>query len=86
MMATNEYVEVHNGGYYFAGTRVGLDVVTCDFRRGRSGESIFRSLSINRFSSEGLRRHCFHPGAPHRRYFRRDQGPIFRGGGHGPAF
>jgi hypothetical protein len=26
MMATNEYVEVHNGGYYVAGTRVGLDV------------------------------------------------------------
>lgn len=27
-MPTNEYVEVRNGGYYVAGTRIGLDVVT----------------------------------------------------------
>jgi uncharacterized protein (DUF433 family) len=43
MMPTNEYVEVHNGGYYVAGTRIGLDVVTCDFRRGRSAEAIFEA-------------------------------------------
>ena len=43
MMPTNEYVEVHNGGYYIAGTRIGLDVVTCDFRRGRSSEAIFEA-------------------------------------------
>ena len=40
-MPTNEYVEVHNGGYYVAGTRIGLDVITNDFRRGRSAETIF---------------------------------------------
>jgi hypothetical protein len=33
MMPTNEYVEVRNGGYYVAGTRIGLDVVVYDFRR-----------------------------------------------------
>lgn len=41
MMATNEYVEVHNGAYFVAGTRIGLDVVTYDFRNGRSAEAIF---------------------------------------------
>jgi uncharacterized protein (DUF433 family) len=43
MMPTNEYVDVHNGGYYVAGTRIGLDVLTCDFRRGRSAEAIFEA-------------------------------------------
>jgi uncharacterized protein (DUF433 family) len=43
MMPTNEYVEVRNGGYYVAGTRIGLDVVTCDFRNGRSAEAIFEA-------------------------------------------
>jgi uncharacterized protein (DUF433 family) len=43
MMPTNEYVEVHNGGYYVAGTRIGLDGVTHDFRRGRSAEAIFEA-------------------------------------------
>jgi len=43
MMPTNEYVEVHNGGYYVAGTRIGLDVVAYDFRRGRSAEAIFEA-------------------------------------------
>jgi uncharacterized protein (DUF433 family) len=43
MMPTYECVEVHNGGYYVAGTRIGLDVVTCDFRRGRSEEAIFEA-------------------------------------------
>ena len=38
MMPTNEYVEIRNGGYYVAGTRIGLDVVTYDFRNGRSAE------------------------------------------------
>ena len=42
-MPTNEYVEVRNGGYYVAGTRIGLDVVTYDFRRGRSAEAIFEA-------------------------------------------
>src|ERR1700686_1963129 len=43
MMPTNEYVEVRNGGYYVAGTRIGLDVVVYDFRRGRSAEAIFEA-------------------------------------------
>jgi uncharacterized protein (DUF433 family) len=43
MLPTNEYVEVYNGGYYVAGTRIGLDVVTYDFRRGRSAEAIFEA-------------------------------------------
>src|ERR1700683_3038808 len=42
-MLANEYVEVRNGGYYVAGTRIGLDVLVCDFRRGRSAEAIFES-------------------------------------------
>jgi uncharacterized protein (DUF433 family) len=41
MMPTNQYVEVRNGGYYVAGTRIGLDIVTYDFRNGRSAEAIF---------------------------------------------
>jgi uncharacterized protein (DUF433 family) len=43
MMPTDEYIELHNGGYYVAGTRIGLDVVTYDFRRGRSAEAIFEA-------------------------------------------
>ena len=43
MISTSEYVEVRNGGYYVAGTRIGLDVVVYDFRRGRSAEAIFES-------------------------------------------
>jgi len=42
-MPTNEYVEVRNGGYYVAGTRIGLDVMVNDFRRGSSPESIFEA-------------------------------------------
>jgi uncharacterized protein (DUF433 family) len=41
MTPTNEYVEVHNDAYYVAGTRIGLDVITYDFRNGRSAEAIF---------------------------------------------
>lgn len=43
MMSANEYVAVRNGGYYLAGTRIGLDVVVYDFRRGRSAEAIFEA-------------------------------------------
>jgi len=34
MLPANQYVEVRNGGYYVAGTRIGLDVLVHDFRRG----------------------------------------------------
>lgn len=40
---TSEYVELRNGGYYVAGTRIGLDIVVNDFRRGKSPESIFQA-------------------------------------------
>jgi uncharacterized protein (DUF433 family) len=43
MMPTSEYVEVRNGAYYVAGTRIGLDVVVSEFRSGRSAESIFEA-------------------------------------------
>jgi uncharacterized protein (DUF433 family) len=42
-MPTNEYVELRIGGYYLAGTRVGLDVVVHAFRRGRNAEAILDS-------------------------------------------
>jgi uncharacterized protein (DUF433 family) len=41
MMPINEYVEVRNGAYYAAGTRIGLDVLAREFNDGRSPESIF---------------------------------------------
>ena len=43
MMPTNEYVEVRNGAYYVAETRIGLDVVVYDFRDGRSADAIFEA-------------------------------------------
>src|SRR6202051_144279 len=43
MLPTNQYVEVRNGGYYVAGTRIGLDALVYDFRRGRSAEAIFEA-------------------------------------------
>ena len=43
MMPTSQYVAVRNGGYYVAGTRIGLDVVTYEFREGRSAEGIFEA-------------------------------------------
>jgi uncharacterized protein (DUF433 family) len=43
MMSMNEYVEIRNGGYYVAGTRIGLDVVVHDFREGRTADAIFEA-------------------------------------------
>ena len=42
-MPANECIEVRHGGYYVAGTRIGLDVLVYDFRRGRSEEAIFEA-------------------------------------------
>ena len=39
-MANSDYVELREGGYYVAGTRVGLDVIVHDFRNGRTAEAI----------------------------------------------
>src|SRR5438132_14363909 len=43
---TNQYVEIRNGGYYVAGTRIGLYVIIEEFRRGRSPEAIFESFPL----------------------------------------
>lgn len=43
MRPTSQYVEVRNGAYYVAGTRIGLDVVIYEFRDGRSPEEIFEA-------------------------------------------
>ena len=40
MTATSQYIELPNGCYYVAGTRIGLDVVAYEFRDGRSPEEI----------------------------------------------
>lgn len=45
-MPANGYVEARNGGYYIAGTRIGLDVVTHDFRNGKSAEAIFEAYPL----------------------------------------
>jgi uncharacterized protein (DUF433 family) len=42
-LPTNEYLEVREGGYYLAGTRVGLDVLMQDFRTGKSPEAILQA-------------------------------------------
>jgi uncharacterized protein (DUF433 family) len=43
MISASQYIEVRNGGYYVSGTRIGLDVLVYDFRRGRSAEAIFEA-------------------------------------------
>jgi uncharacterized protein (DUF433 family) len=43
VLPSNSYVEVRDGAYYIAGTRIGLDVLIYDFRRGESPEAIFES-------------------------------------------
>jgi uncharacterized protein (DUF433 family) len=42
-LPTNQYLEIHEGGYYLAGTRVGLDVLVYDFRAGKSPEAILQA-------------------------------------------
>jgi uncharacterized protein (DUF433 family) len=42
-MPTNQYVEVRNGAYYVAGTRIGLDVIVYEFRDGRTADAIFEA-------------------------------------------
>ena len=46
MPTRSVHVETRNGGYYVAGTRIGLDVVVADLRRGRSAEAIFEAYPI----------------------------------------
>jgi uncharacterized protein (DUF433 family) len=43
-LPSNEYVEIREGRhYYVAGTRIGLDVVIREFRRGETPEAILQS-------------------------------------------
>jgi uncharacterized protein (DUF433 family) len=42
-MPANEYVEIRNGAYYVAGSRIGLDILVYDFRNGRSCEAILEA-------------------------------------------
>ena len=40
-MPLTEYVEIRNGGYYIAGSRMGLDILFHEYGRGRSPEDFF---------------------------------------------
>jgi uncharacterized protein (DUF433 family) len=42
-LPTNEYVEIRDGGYFLADTRIGLDVLVFDFRRGKTPEAILQA-------------------------------------------
>ena len=39
----SQYVDYREGGYYVAGTRIGLDVIVYEFRNGQLPEDILRS-------------------------------------------
>ena len=39
----SSYVEIRDGGYYVANTRIGLDTILHEFQAGRSPESILQS-------------------------------------------
>ena len=45
-MPTHQYVEIRNGAYYVAGTRIGLDVIVHEFRDGHSAEAIFDAYPL----------------------------------------
>jgi uncharacterized protein (DUF433 family) len=40
----DEYVEQRDGGYYLAGSRVGLDSIVYPFKQGASPESLLQSF------------------------------------------
>ena len=42
-VTASPYIECREGGLYVAETRVGLDVIVYDFRRGETAESIFQA-------------------------------------------
>jgi len=41
--ASSAYIEIRDGGYYVAGTRIGLDVIVHEFQSGKSPEAILQS-------------------------------------------
>jgi len=40
---SSSYVDVRDGGYYVAGTRIGLDIIFHEFQSGKSPEAILQS-------------------------------------------
>jgi uncharacterized protein (DUF433 family) len=42
-LPANEYLEIREGGYYLADTRIGLDVLVHAFRAGKSPEAILQA-------------------------------------------
>ncbi len=45
-ITTNQYVEIRNGAYYLAGTRVSLASVIPAFRHGASPETILQDFPV----------------------------------------
>ena len=43
---TKEYIELRNGAYYVAGSRVSLDSVVHAFRRGETAETICQNFEL----------------------------------------
>ena len=43
MLLSSSYLEARNGGYYVAGSRIGLALLANEFWRGRSAEAIFEA-------------------------------------------
>lgn len=43
-----EYIEQRDGGYYLAGTRISLDSIVHEFRRGESPETICQNFELLR--------------------------------------
>jgi uncharacterized protein (DUF433 family) len=43
-----EYIELRNGNYYIAGTRISLDSIVHAFRRGESPETICQNFELLR--------------------------------------
>jgi uncharacterized protein (DUF433 family) len=45
-LPTSEYVEIRNGGYYVARTRISLASIIHSFRQGESPETIFENFPL----------------------------------------
>ena len=43
-LPASPYIETRNGGYYIVGTRIGLDVLVYEFRRGQTPEDTLRAF------------------------------------------
>lgn len=45
-----QYVELRDGGYYLAGSRISLDSVVCSFNEGQSPETIQENFPLLKLS------------------------------------